>query len=324
MKNRLYFLLLLSVILSIVGCAAAPDTKPIYDAYLVKFNASSPDIEHTLQRKDGYSINAREFGIAYKGKKPSIVMLHGFPDNQHLYDLLVAQLGSSNHVVTFDFLGWGQSDKPATHAYNVASQRLDLETVVDKLNLSTINLVLHDLSGQSGIDWALDNASKISTLTLLNTYYTPMPSLIAPEAIEFYASTGVLRDLAVWGATKAQGQFKSGVNGQLSKFFSNAAVRDEFLPIITNSAGAIRPAFFSATSFLWRELEARQAAIPRLATFKQPVHIIFGADDPYLNVGVAKEFQRLFPNAKLDLIPKAGHYVQLDNAQAVAQTMLKP
>ena len=73
-------------------------------------------LEHTLQRKDGYSINAREFGLAYKGKKPSIVMLHGFPDNQHLYDLLVAQLGSSNHVVTFDFLGWGQSDKPGTHA----------------------------------------------------------------------------------------------------------------------------------------------------------------------------------------------------------------
>jgi haloalkane dehalogenase len=315
---------LLATIMGLSACATAPDTKPIYDAYVVKFNASNPNIAHTLQRKDGYNINVREFGAAHKGKKPSIVMMHGFPDNQHLYDLLVVQLASSHHVVTFDFLGWGQSDKPASHAYNVSSQRLDLETVVEKLNLNTINLVLHDLSGQSGIDWALDNASKISTLTLLNTYYSNMPTLKAPEAIEFYASTGVLRDLAVWGATKAQGRFKSGVNDQLSKFFSNEAARDEFLPIITNSAGAIRPAFFSATSFLWREVEARQTQLPRLSAFKQPIHIIFGADDPYLNVGVAKEFQRLFPQAKLDLIPNAGHYVQLDDARAVAQAMLKP
>jgi haloalkane dehalogenase len=205
----------------------------------------------------------------------------------------------------------------------VASQRLDLETIVEKLNLSTINLVLHDLSGQSGIDWALDNEVKISNLTLLNTYYSNMPTLVAPEAIEFYAKKGVIRDIAVWGATKAQGRFKVGVNDQLSRFFSNAAIRDQFLPIITNSAGAIRPAFFSATSYLWAEVEARDREIPRLKAFGKPVQIIFGADDPYLNVGVAKEFQSLFKAVSLHLIPKAGHYVQLDDALAVAKAMQK-
>jgi pimeloyl-ACP methyl ester carboxylesterase len=309
------------VVLALSACATAPDTKPIYEAHVASFNAKFVNIQHTLQRKDGYNINAREFGQIHKGKKPSIVMLHGFPDNQHLYDLLVAQLAGDNHIVTFDFLGWGQSDKPSNHAYNVASQRLDLETVVDKLNLTSINLVLHDLSGQSGIDWALDNEVRVSNLTLLNTYYSNMPTLVAPEAIEFYASKGVIRDIAVWGATKAQGRFKGGVNDQMSKFFSNIAVRDQFLPIITNSAGAIRPAFFSATSYLWAEVEARDKMTPRLKAFGKPVQVIFGADDPYLNVGVAKVFQSLFKNASLDLIPQAGHYVQLDDAQEVAKSM---
>jgi hypothetical protein len=79
--------------------ARAPDTKPIYHAHVVSFNAKYANVEHTLQRKDGCNINAREFGLAFKGKKPSIVMLHGFPDNQHLHDLLVVQLANNNHIV---------------------------------------------------------------------------------------------------------------------------------------------------------------------------------------------------------------------------------
>lgn len=322
-RISLFKLFALSAAIILSACASAPSTQPIYDAHVAKFNTSYPNVERNLKRKDGHSINAREFGLANKGFKPSIVMLHGFPDNQHLYDLLVAQLASNNHVVTFDFLGWGKSEKPANHAYNVASQRLDLETVVGALNLTNINLVLHDLSGQSGIDWALDNEAKTSTLTLLNTYYSSMSTLVAPEAIEFYASKSILRDVAVWGATKVEARFQGGVNDQISKFFSNAAVRDQFVPIITNSAGSIRPAFFSATSYLWAEVEARNKVLPRLKAFGKPVHVIFGADDPYLNPGVAKEFQSLFKAASLQLIPKAGHYVQLDNASAVAQAMEK-
>jgi hypothetical protein len=40
---------------------------------------------------------------------------------------------------------------------------------------------------------------------------------------------------------------------------------------------------------------------------------LFGADDPYLNVGVAKEFHSLFKVLSLHLISKAGYYVQFDD-----------
>jgi haloalkane dehalogenase len=154
--------------------------------------------------------------------------------------------------------------------------------------------------------------------SLTITYYSPMPTLVAPEAIQFYATPGVFRDIAVWGASKAGGRFQGGVGNQLARFFSNPTVRDAYIPIITHGSIHIRPTFFSATSVLWQELEARKALVPRLQQFKPPVHIIFGADDPYLNTGVAKDFQSLFYNSSLELIGQAGHYVQLDNAQAVA------
>ena len=314
-------LLFLLWIAALASCASAPSSQPIFDAHIAKFKIAQPHIEHSVARRDDQRINVREFNLLKKGQAPTLVMMHGFPDNQHLYDLLIPELSQNYHLVSFDFLGWGASDKPLSHVYDVASQRADLEAVVKQLGLNQVVLVLHDLSGQSGIDWALDNEAQTAALVLLNTYYSPMVSLVAPEAIQFYATPSWLRDIAVWGATKSGGNFQSGVGGQLARFFSNAKVRDAFTPIITNASISIRPAFFSSTSVLWQELEARRAMEPCVQQFKKPVHIIFGADDPYLNPGVARDFKQLFSNSTLNLVSKAGHYVQLDRADAVGRIM---
>ena len=314
-------LLLLICILALSACASAPSSQPIFDAHIAQFKIDQPHIDHSIARSDGQRIQAREFNAVKRGQAPTLVMMHGFPDNQHLYDLLIPELSQNYHLVSFDFLGWGASEKPPSHMYNVASQREDLQAVIKHLGLNQVVLVLHDLSGQSGIDWALDNEAQTAALVLLNTYYSPMSSLVAPEAIEFYATPSWLRDIAVWGATKSGGNFQNGVGGQLARFFSNTKVRDSFTPIITNASVSIRPAFFSSTSVLWQELEARRAFVPRVQQFKKPVHIIFGADDPYLNTGVARDFRQLFSNSTLDLVGQAGHYVQLDRADEVGRIM---
>jgi hypothetical protein len=45
---------------------------------------------------------------------------------------------------------------------------------------------------------------------------------------------------------------------------------------------------------------------------------VFGADDPYLNTRVARDFTRLFPAADLHLLAGARHYVQVDVPARVA------
>jgi pimeloyl-ACP methyl ester carboxylesterase len=46
-----------------------------------------------------------------------LVLMHGFPDNTHLYDRLLPHLAGRRPVVRFDFLGWGRSDKPQGYRY---------------------------------------------------------------------------------------------------------------------------------------------------------------------------------------------------------------
>ena len=77
------------------------------------------------------------------------MLLHGFPDNQHLYDRLVPEL-AGRRVVAFDFLGWGASDKPAGYAYTASNQTGDLDAVIEHLQLAEVVLVAHDASGPTG------------------------------------------------------------------------------------------------------------------------------------------------------------------------------
>jgi haloalkane dehalogenase len=130
----------------------------------------------------------------YPGAEPAIVLMHGFPDNLHLYDRLLPHLTPPRRVITFDFLGWGGSDKPTGYPYTATNQTGDLDAVIDQLGLQQVTVVVHDASGPPGIDWALKHPDRVAALVLLNTYYCAMPGLRSPEAIWLF-STPLVRQV---------------------------------------------------------------------------------------------------------------------------------
>src|SRR5215813_13827762 len=127
--------------------------------------------EHFVHRGE-FRIYARE----YAGREPTIILMHGFPDNLHLYDRLVPLLSPPRQVVTFDFLGWGASDKPSRYPYTARNQQGDLDAVIRQLKMRPVVLVAHDASGPPAIDWALAHRDQVAALVLLNTYYCAMPT----------------------------------------------------------------------------------------------------------------------------------------------------
>jgi len=260
----------------------------------------------------------------YPGEEPSIVLMHGFPDNLHLHDRLVPYL-SSRRVVTFDFLGWGASDKPSNYPYTAKNQIGELDAVIQQLKLGKVVLVAHDASGPPAIDWALSNPDQTAALVLLNTYYCAMPTLRPPEAI-FLFSTPVIRAIArPISAMFDHVIFRRMYWWQVGRFFRDAEVRNQFVPLLYQQFDATpsaRPAFFGLNADLLRTVQAGTKTIPKLREFKRPVRIIFGASDPYLNKGVAQRFHELFPMSDMFLLPSARHFVQMDEPQEVARLIL--
>jgi pimeloyl-ACP methyl ester carboxylesterase len=58
-----------------------------------------------------------------------------------------------------------------------------------------------------------------------------------------------------------------------------------------------------------------------LRTIEVPVDIVYGALDPYLTPELAQEFDELLPNSTLTLVEDAGHYVQIDSPEIVAEAI---
>jgi len=288
----------------------------------------TPYTVHRIPRGP-HHLYARE----YPGTEPAIVLMHGFPDDLHLYDRLVPELRGRRRIL-FDFLGWGRSDKPADHAYTFRSLQDDLDAVITYFAVADPVLVAHDASGPPAINWALDHPDRVGALVLLNTFYNLTPTLRPPEAIAIFSDLLELKGAELVGpvapfdfsrladairgnAAVARWLYTWQVGGFIRDDHERRIfVRKLFRPFA--KARGLR-GFLGLNRDLLGAIITDTVRAPELRSFARPVRIVFGADDPYLNPGVAESFHAALPTSDLFLIPTARHYVQVDEPAEVAR-----
>jgi pimeloyl-ACP methyl ester carboxylesterase len=263
----------------------------------------------------------------YAGAGPAFVLMHGLPDNLYIYDYLIPLLAArGRHVVAFDFLGFGESDKLAGATYSFGQQLGDLKAVIDALGLEKIIPVAHDSSGSAAINFAIDYPERTTSLVILNALYAQAPALRLPELIELFALTNLKAltstllqspDQFGWVVDFQRGRFQASLSDKHRQRY------DAFLgPVIDrNFRGGAVTAFAQMTGHLFEDIARNTARIPELEALDIPAKLIWGVNDPYLNVGVAEDLQSHLSHASLHRIP-AGHWVQIDEPELVASAML--
>ncbi|HXM25764.1 MAG TPA: alpha/beta hydrolase [Chthoniobacterales bacterium] len=279
--------------------------------------------EHHVPREAG-KVYARD----YKGAGPALVLMHGFPDNLHIWDDLVPYLiASGRRVVTFDFLGFGASDKPTGAAYSFKQQLGDLEAVVEDLGLGKIVPVAHDSSGFASINYALAHPEGVDSVIMLDSAYAEDSTFLWPEMVTLFA-TKSLHALAMAVAQSPE-QFGWLLNWQKQKFldalpetqkphfneFVGPLISDNFL---TQNSG---PAFVQLAAQFFDAHIQNAKRLPELKAFDVPVKLIWGQFDPYFPVSMAERRKSQLKHAFLTLVP-AGHWLQIDEPQQVATAML--
>jgi haloalkane dehalogenase len=281
-------------------------------------------MEHRVPR-DGYHLYARE----YPGAGPAFVAMHGFPDNLHIYDKLIPVLvAAGRHVVVFDFLGFGASDKPDGYDYSFEQQHEDLATVVEFLKLDHVIPVGHDAGGVAAIDYVLSHRDRVSALCLLNTFYGVAPSLRLPELLEIFTVPGLsaLADAIVSDPAQLafllhfqQTQFKIGASDAQVK-----VIDDVLQPLIdqnfSQQPGA-GPAFVKLARSLPLQIPKNTARWEQIESLKLPTTIIWGQRDAFLASGVAEDFAKRITGSSLHLLD-AGHWPQLDSPEEVGTHLL--
>ncbi|MCC7194126.1 MAG: alpha/beta fold hydrolase [Gemmatimonadaceae bacterium] len=242
----------------------------------------------------------------------AVLMLHGNPTWSYYYRHLVRAVSPSLRCIVPDHIGMGASEKPADYAYTLATRIADVEALVASLGLKRVHLVVHDWGGAIGFGFAARHPALIGRIVILNTAAFAVNRIPARIALCKLPGIGPLlvRGLngfagpAVWMAMHRRALSADEKRGYLWPYRSwadrvavSAFVRD--IPM--------QPSHPS-----WNTL----AAVERgFAHFRdRPALVFWGGRDFCFNDLFLGRWREILPQARVNRIAGAGHYV-LDDAR---------
>lgn len=251
-----------------------------------------------------------------KDAAETVLMLHGEPSWSYLYRRMIPPLVAAGHrAVSFDFPGFGRSDKPTDKAsYSYDLHRAALLEVVRQLDLRGVTLVVQDWGGLMGLPAAaLDIPDRVARLVILNTF---LPTGRERPTLGF----------KVWKASVR-------VSGRLLPIgplmrFALPTSQTPFVPAYTAPFPSAR---YKAGAAVWPLLvpsdptdpiaETMVRAREALAVWDKPCLLVWSKEDPILG-GAWKTFERIVPTAGPPTFVRGGHFLQDKYGAEIAEHTL--
>lgn len=247
-----------------------------------------------------------------EGSGETILCVHGNPTWSFAWRNIVRRLSTRYRVIAIDHLGCGLSSKPAGHPYSLAGHISNLQSFIQKLNLSEITLLAHDWGGAIGMGAAGRMPERFSRFVLFNTAAfrsQHIPLRIAICRIPFFG-TLALRGLnafsraALTMAVEKHERMTPAVKrGYLAPYnsWANRAAVNAFVKDIP-----LRPTHRS-----WQTLLDVEAGLQQFQN--HPMLFVWGERDWCFTTRFLDEFEQRFPEADTLRISDAGHYVFEDS-----------
>jgi haloalkane dehalogenase len=138
----------------------SPDVKPQVAEAIERHRNAGRDFE---------AGGVRSF-VREQGDGEPVVLMHGVPVSSFLYRKVLPLLAERGlRGVAFDLPGLGLAEKPGAFDYTWTGLGRWTGEAVDRLGIDRCHLVLHDIGGPIGLEWALHNRDRVRTLTVLDT-----------------------------------------------------------------------------------------------------------------------------------------------------------
>jgi pimeloyl-ACP methyl ester carboxylesterase len=242
-------------------------------------------------------VRASGLEIAYErvGEGAPLVFVHGVAEDARVWRPQLAALADEFTVVAWDEPGAGRSsDLPAD--FGLADYANCLAAVIEALALGPAHVAGLSWGGTVIQELYRHHPALVATLILVDTYAGWKGSLADEEVAARVA--GARQMLAAPPA-----EFDSTLPGLFA-----GEPPAEFVPLLREIAADVRPASLRTELLVMAETDQRDL-LPRVAV---PTLLIWGELDARSPLSVAREFERAIPDAKLVVIPDAGHVSHLE------------
>ncbi|HSK95760.1 MAG TPA: alpha/beta hydrolase [Euzebyales bacterium] len=243
----------------------------------------------------------------------AVVFVHGNPGPSEDWRSLVAATGMFARAVAFDMPGYGGADKPADFSYTVEGYARHLGRMIDAAGISRTHLVAHDFGGPWGLAWAHAHPDRVASLTLMNIGVMPGYRWHLPARIW---RTPVLGELSL--RTTTLPAIRSVLRRGTPRGLPEAVVERTYRAFKDRGVQRTILALYRSTSVAVLGSADLQDDLRRLDL---PVLVVWGAHDPYVDVGYAERQRETFPRAQVVILRDSGHWPMLDDPVAVEQAV---
>ena len=238
------------------------------------------------------------------GKGTAIVLLHGFLENQRMWDVFVASFSKKYRIITIDLLGHGQTECLG-YVHSMEDNADMVHAVLSELRIRKAILVGHSMGGYVALALAELFPETIKGLVLLN-------STTRADSEERKKN----RDRAIVAVKQNYTNF---IRLSIANLFSENN-RERLITEIENVkiAALKTPLQGIVASLEGMKIRKDREVLLHFAPF--PVLLILGQQDPVLNYEETKEQIENTPT-QLVSFPD-GHMSHIENAVALEKVLL--
>lgn len=252
-----------------------------------------------------------------RGAGDPVVFLHGTPSHAYIWRKVVPVVEAQGYrVITYDLLGYGQSERPVDRDTSVAGQAVLLERLLDHLGVERFTLVAHDIGGAIAQIVGTEHPERLQALVLLDTVsYDSWPSETWREIIRNHLESY---------AAMPQEEFEAMVRRQLEMTVADPAnmAGETLEAYLAPHRGAIGRASFFEHQVRHYDSTYTERLADRLDQLTMLVRILWGAEDRWQPTTYAERLASDIPDAELVIIPEAGHFVIEDAPERVTEEIL--
>ncbi len=252
-----------------------------------------------------------------QGDGEPVVLVHGVPTSCFLYRKVVPELAARGlRGIAFDLPGLGLADRPEEFDYSWSGLARWTGEAIDALGIERCHLVVHDIGGPIGFEWAIRNPDRVSSLTALNTL-VDAASFHRPWSMHPFSIRGV-GELWLRGTPRflfgeifyLQGIEDRSVVPRAEVYAHHALLR----------RGDNGRAFLKIMRGFELTAEKERFFFEGLAGRSYPAQVVWGRDDPAL-----RERRRVAVQEALGVetptLLSARHFLQEDRPAAVAEAI---
>ena len=239
------------------------------------------------------------YAAGTRGKGEPVILLHGFPSSSHLWRDVVPHLPTGHRFVISDLLGYGRSDRPGDHDLGIRGHAHRVLGLMDALKIERAAIVGHDLGGGIAQHLAVEHADRVSRLALISSV-----AFDAWPPRELKMAKGALAFARRMPAKPLMNALRRALKSAYEDEDRGARSVEMYLRPFETPGG--KEALIAHVEAL-DEKETMDLAAD-LKYIDVPTAVIWGAEDPFMPVSVAKKLQKAIAGATLAILPDVKHY----------------